>query len=558
MAKHSSGPHPHSSIPRDAPGPADDVILVDDTGAPLGRADRVGVHTSDTPLHLAFSTYLFNTHGQVLITRRALTKKTWPGVWTNSCCGHPRPGEALEHAARRRIREELGLTVGPLAPLLPDFRYRATDASGIVENEICPVFAGFVVDADPHPDPDEVAEWAWIDWEKFSAAAIATPQVYSPWAALQVPQIVPLVRNRACPDNDGDPDLAATVEAVDALLRAELAALAHTWGGHLDGIGVDILPDDLTGWLGELLVGQGKRIRVAMTYWGFVAAGGRPETPAHATMVRIAAALETLHLFALVHDDVMDDSDSRRGLPSAHVRAAQWHRAASARGDAEAFGRNLAILLGDLAHTVADRLADGLPSPLRALWYDLCVELIAGQRADLTGAAAGRRDHAHAARVARLKSGRYTIERPLEFGALAAEARPGDVAALQCFGDRLGEAFALRDDALGVWGNPALTGKPAGDDLREGKATVLVCLAEGRLTGPDADRLSRLGTPTFTAEDAAALAAALRACGVADEVERLIAEAYAAAVAALASGELTAGGIAGLTDAARTIAWRES
>src|SRR5487761_2238765 len=135
----------------------DDVILVDDDGTAIGTARRAEVHTTATPLHLAFSTYLFNARGEVLLTRRALGKKTWPGVWTNSCCGHPRPGESLEDAARRRIREELGLTVGPLVPLLPEFRYRAVDVSGIVENEICPVFAGYVTEADPRPDPLEVA-----------------------------------------------------------------------------------------------------------------------------------------------------------------------------------------------------------------------------------------------------------------------------------------------------------------------------------------------------------------------------------------------------------------
>ncbi|WP_232548763.1 isopentenyl-diphosphate Delta-isomerase [Propioniciclava soli] len=556
MAEPRTGPT-SGRTPPDT-GWTDDVILVEDDGTPHGRADRTMVHTADTPLHLAFSTYLFNTRGEVLVTRRALGKKTWPGVWTNSCCGHPRPGEGLEDAARRRIREELGLAVGPLTPLLPEFRYRATDASGIVENEICPVYAGFVIDDIPAPDPAEVAEWAWIDWDKFAAAVLATPQVYSPWAALQVPALVPLVRNRACPTADGADDLAATIAEVDRLLRTELADLSAAWEHHLAGIGVDVVPGDLTAWLGSLLVGQGKRIRVAMTHWGFVAAGGRPESAAHATMVRVAAALETLHLFALVHDDVMDDSDARRGHASAHVQAAAWHRAADARGDAEAFGRNLAILLGDLAHALADRLADGLPGPVRGLWYDLCVELIAGQRADLTGAAAGRRDRAHAEQVARLKSGRYTIERPLAFGALAAEAGPDASAALQRYGQHIGRAFALRDDALGVWGDPERTGKPAGDDLREGKATVLVSLAESRLTGPDAARLARLGTPEFSEADAAALATALRTFGVADEVERLISEAHDAALAALAEGALTRAGVAGLTEAARTIAWRDA
>ncbi|RYY48065.1 MAG: isopentenyl-diphosphate Delta-isomerase [Actinomycetales bacterium] len=114
------------------------VVLLEDDGTPAGTAPRLSVHGTETPLHQAFSLHLFDDQGRVLLTRRALSKLTWPGVWTNSCCGHPRPGEALEDAVRRRLREELGVEVDDLRIVLPDFRYRAVDASGVVENEICP------------------------------------------------------------------------------------------------------------------------------------------------------------------------------------------------------------------------------------------------------------------------------------------------------------------------------------------------------------------------------------------------------------------------------------
>nr|WP_145952693.1 isopentenyl-diphosphate Delta-isomerase [Tessaracoccus aquimaris] len=165
----------HTPAARSPQNPRDEVVLLDGAGRPVGSADRLTIHTGATPLHLAFSTYLFNAAGQVLVTRRALSKRTWPGVWTNSCCGHPKPGEDIEDAARRRIREEIGLHVGPLIPLLPTFRYRAVDPSGVVENEVCPVFAAFVGDEDPVVDPAEVAEWAWVDWADLHRAIESTP-----------------------------------------------------------------------------------------------------------------------------------------------------------------------------------------------------------------------------------------------------------------------------------------------------------------------------------------------------------------------------------------------
>lgn len=537
---------------------SDNVVLLDEQGRPIGSANRVAVHTTDTALHLAFSTYLFNGAGELLLARRALSKKTWPGVWTNSCCGHPRPGEDIAVAARRRVREELGLTVGPLVPVLPEFRYRATDASGIVENEICPVFAGFVVDDVPTCDPDEVAETAWVPWSSFVAGVNAVPQVYSPWSVLQVKALGAHLPRLMRPFPAALPDVAGAMSDVDDLLRAELGQLSDVWAEFCGGMDADVLPDDLPGWLHSLLIGRGKRLRVQMTYWGFISAGGRPNTPDYHHMVRAAAALEMLHLFALIHDDVMDESDSRRGEPSAHVSAEAWHRDADAVGDPVVFGRNLALLLGDLAHTAADKMIDPLPRRLRSVWYDLCVELIAGQRADLTGAAAGRRDHAHAAHIARLKSGAYTIERPLQLGATAASASDEVLEVLADYGRHVGQAFAWRDDQLGVWGDPAQTGKPAGDDLLEAKATIIVALAERRLTGEDASRLRRMGTPHFGPDDADALARAMAAAGVADELEELIRREHDAAVASLDEGHLVRGGIVGLEAAAAAICWRNA
>jgi isopentenyl-diphosphate delta-isomerase len=163
------------------------VILLDERGAPLGTAEKSAVHTSETPLHLAISCHIFNPAGDVLITRRALGKKTWPGVWTNSACGHPGPGETMEDAIRRRAKDELGMELGAITEVLPDFRYRAVDASGIVENEICPVFVARAL-GEPRPAASEVCEWQWVRPESLASAVAQTPFVFSPWLVDQMEQ----------------------------------------------------------------------------------------------------------------------------------------------------------------------------------------------------------------------------------------------------------------------------------------------------------------------------------------------------------------------------------
>ena len=168
--------------------PREEVVLLAEDGTPIGTADKATVHTTDTPLHLAFSCHLFDGEGRILVTRRALGKATWPGVWTNSFCGHPGPGEAFEDAVRRRARDELGAEIDNLTPVLPDFRYRAVDAAGIVEYEVCPVYTATIVGA-LDPSPDEVAEWTWADPRTLLTAVEATPWAFSPWLTLQLPAL---------------------------------------------------------------------------------------------------------------------------------------------------------------------------------------------------------------------------------------------------------------------------------------------------------------------------------------------------------------------------------
>jgi isopentenyl-diphosphate delta-isomerase len=166
------------------------VVLVDEAGNRLGVADKVAIHHDQTPLHLAFSCYVFDRAGQFLLTRRAESKRVFPGVWTNSCCGHPAPDEAMADAVRRRVRQELGIELGDLRLILPAFRYQAR-MDGVLENEICPVYAGSW--AGPlDPDPAEVADVTWVDWADFTQQIRTGQQPISPWCALQVAELTAL------------------------------------------------------------------------------------------------------------------------------------------------------------------------------------------------------------------------------------------------------------------------------------------------------------------------------------------------------------------------------
>lgn len=167
------------------PVAADHVVTVDDQGRRTGTFERAAVHTTETPLHLAFSCYVLDDAGRLLLTRRALAKRTWPGVWTNSFCGHPRWTESTEESIVRHARHELGLEIADLEVAVPGFRYRAVDASGVVENEICPVYAARA--AGPvEANPDEVMELAWADPRDVARGVAATPWAFSPWMVLQV------------------------------------------------------------------------------------------------------------------------------------------------------------------------------------------------------------------------------------------------------------------------------------------------------------------------------------------------------------------------------------
>lgn len=171
-----------------------EVVLLDDEGVMIGTAAKAEVHHQETPLHLAFSAYVFNERGELLVTRRASTKRTWPNVWTNSCCGHPEPGEALPDAVRRRLREELGLPARSIDLVLPRFRYQARMPNGVMENELCPVYRVYV-DHEPVLEPAEVSAAWWVPWLTFATAVRQGAWRVSPWCFEQVRELGVLPTN---------------------------------------------------------------------------------------------------------------------------------------------------------------------------------------------------------------------------------------------------------------------------------------------------------------------------------------------------------------------------
>ncbi|CAB5010073.1 unannotated protein [freshwater metagenome] len=323
-------------------------------------------------------------------------------------------------------------------------------------------------------------------------------------------------------------DLRARVQkTVDDLLSAQEPLL--------ESISHDLAP--LSEALRDLLSG-GKRLRPAFAYWGWRAIGGADCNEA----IIAASALEFLQACALIHDDVMDGSDTRRGKPAAHRRFATLHRGSSWLGSPDNFGVGAAILLGDLCLSWADEMlfTCGLDSVAlargKAVYDVMRTELMAGQYLDLLEQAVGGGSVDRALTVVRYKSAKYTIERPLHLGAALAGGGPDVMVALTDYGLPLGEAFQLRDDVLGVFGDPSQTGKPAGDDLREGKRTVLVAEALERSNPTQAAVVRRhLGDPALTPEGVAELREVITDTGAIDRVESMIAELTERAFAALSS-----------------------
>lgn len=365
--------------------------------------------------------------------------------------------------------------------------------------------------------------------------------------------------------------MAATLAAPDPARLAEVRSGVGTALGSflarqqaiLRGVGDDL--DPFLAAIGDLL-GAGKRLRPAFCYWGWRAAGGQdcPE------ILATAAAPELLQASALVHDDVIDASDTRRGLPAVHRRFASWHAGAGRPGSAKRFGTGAAILIGDLLLSWANEMywSGGLaPEVLHSgapVWAMLQTELGAGQLLDLLSQVNDSTSVAQALRVITYKTAKYTTERPLQLGArlaTAASRAPESATvskALARYGAPLGVAFQLRDDVLGVFGDPARTGKPVGGDISEGKRTVLMALARQRASPVQAAVLDRyLGDRSLTDEAVAEVRAVVTDTGALAECESLIAAYRKEGVAAVDGAPIAADAMAALATLADIVTDRD-
>ena len=305
--------------------------------------------------------------------------------------------------------------------------------------------------------------------------------------------------------------------------------------------------------LSTLVLAGGKRVRPAMAYWGFIGAGGDPADDA---IVELGAALELLQAFALFHDDVMDGSLTRRGEPTAHIRNISEHEQHQWGGEARRYGESVAILAGDVSLVLSDVLLADVNADVRRLWNDLRVEVNLGQFLDVVGTARGQVPLETAERIVEYKTARYTIVRPLQMGA-ALTGRNDLEDSLERIGRPLGVAFQLRDDLLGVFGETSATGKPVGDDLREGKPTPLLARAREAATDTQAEMLSWVGAD-LTDDQVQAIQHVLVETGAVSDVEAQIIELTDEALDNIARTPLSGDASQNLTDIATFLAARSS
>ena len=323
-------------------------------------------------------------------------------------------------------------------------------------------------------------------------------------------------------------DLMAWVEAKRLATRAELAEA-----------------DELTGVLSDFLARDGKRLRPALVYYSYWACGGDSEP----VVMPVAMAVELLHTYLLVHDDIMDHAETRRGEPAVHMLFRDLHRSRGWQGDSSHFGTSVGILLGDLAESYAvelyssSEMSEAVRADVRKCFSTMCQEVIVGQYLEMTAGYRGNLTEEELLRILQMKSGRYSVERPVQLGALLAGASRETLDPLTRYGARLGEAFQLQDDLLGMFGDVETVGKPVGEDLAEGKYTILIHSALGKLSPADRETVERaLGKADIQEPEVREVQKLIEGVGARQQVVEMIDRRLQAAEQALDEADVTGPG----------------
>ena len=353
--------------------------------------------------------------------------------------------------------------------------------------------------------------------------------------------------NKSFDPSKNPPAISDVVGPIDKRLIHVLNAERTKW------VAVDASLVEPFDALEALIFSGGKRIRPAFFHWAHVGAGGDPDSN---VAIDAAAAIEMLHAFALAHDDVMDHSSSRRGEPSIWQRFASFHADNGWEGNAKDFGEAVAILVGDLAHVIADSLVRDLAPDICEIWNELRLEVNIGQYLDVLSGVTRTFDQEGARRILEYKTGRYSVQRPLHLGAAIAGRYAEFSESFTAFGQPVGVAFQLRDDLLGVFGDEKETGKPVGDDLREGKPTSLVAAAFERADNKQLQVLNLIGSHELTDSDVSHIQNVIIETGAERVIEEEIRELTDIALCELESSSLKADALDALRELALFVAYR--
>ena len=447
------------------------IVLVDDQNRQIGVAEKLSSHHANTPLHRAFSCYVFNDKNQLLVSRRAESKKVWPGVWTNSVCGHPMPDESTQDAIKRRLEFELGMTASDIELIVADYVYKTPPFNGIIENEFCPVYIAKAT-CDPKPNPDEVGDYKWVEWEDYKKElSNDKSDVYSWWSKDQLKYIEGRIDNMM---GNYKIDVMSSRKEINRRLKVFLANKIESSAKISEHY------ETLWRYIDESISSGGKRIRpyiVMLAYSAHI----KDKSPNYEVVYSVGLAMELLHNAMLIHDDVIDKDLIRHGVDNVTGRYIKlYSKDIKDEEKVHHYANSAAIIAGDLLISSARTLVSsclGMDQSVSIKISELMDEAIfrvcGGELLDTE--ASFRNSRASAKTIASEKTSSYSFEIPLAVGATLAGASESEIELIaRAYGRTLGIAFQIQDDILGVFGNEAVLGKSTSGDIREGKHTYMV------------------------------------------------------------------------------------